>query len=148
MQQQNQNTAAGVGQLNLAQTLNSGAINNMIQSDHRNFLSILNQPEFSDITLMVEGKPIYCHQVILASRSVYFEASFSHEFTEKEQRVATYNDVPYDFFMMFLRHIYSDSVKVDTKYIYELLSVSFMSILISFLLARRQIQCKFLQEKM
>lgn len=30
-------------------------------SDQRNFLSILNQPEFSDITLMVEGKPIYCH---------------------------------------------------------------------------------------
>ena len=74
---------------------------------------------------MVEGKPIYCHQVILASRSVYFEASFSHEFTEKEQRVATYNDVPYDFFMIFLRHIYSDSVKVETKYIYELLSVSY-----------------------
>lgn len=29
--------------------------------DQRNFLSILNQQEFSDITLMVEGKPIYCH---------------------------------------------------------------------------------------
>lgn len=93
-------------------------------NDQRNFLNILNQPEFSDITLMVEGKPIYCHQVILASRSVYFEASFSHDFAEKEQRVATYNDVPYEFFMMFLRHIYSDSVKVETKYIYELLSVS------------------------
>ena len=73
---------------------------------------------------MVEGKPIYCHQVILASRSTYFEASFSHDFAEKEQRVATYNDVPYDFFMMFLRHIYSDTVKVESKFIYELLSVS------------------------
>ena len=96
----------------------------MNQIEKRNFLSILNQPEFSDITLMVEGKPIYCHQVILASRSTYFEASFSHDFAEKEQRVATYNDVPYDFFMMFLRHIYSDTVKVESKYIYELLSVS------------------------
>jgi hypothetical protein len=73
---------------------------------------------------MVEGKPIYCHQVILASRSTYFEAQFTHEFSEKEQRVATYNDVPYDFFLVFLRHIYSDSVRVETKYIYELLSVS------------------------
>lgn len=82
---------------------------------------------------MVEGKPIYCHQVILASRSVYFEASFSHEFTEKEQRVATYNDVPYDFFMIFLRHIYSDSVKVETKYIYELLSVSHTTLVNSLL---------------
>ena len=97
---------------------------------------------------MVEGKPIYCHQVILASRSVYFEASFSHEFTEKEQRVATYNDVPYDFFMIFLRHIYSDSVKVETKYIYELLSVSYTSHLNSlFSLARRSFQCQLIQEK-
>ena len=96
---------------------------------------------------MVEGKPIYCHQVILASRSVYFEASFSHEFTEKEQRVATYNDVPYDFFMIFLRHIYSDSVKVETKYIYELLSVSHPTLINQYSLARRSFQCKFIQEE-
>ena len=82
---------------------------------------------------MVEGKPIYCHQVILASRSTYFEASFSHDFAEKEQRVATYNDVPYDFFMMFLRHIYSDTVKVESKFIYELLSVSYNKLLLSLL---------------
>lgn len=85
---------------------------------------MLNQKEFSDITLMVQGKPIYCHQVILASRSVYFEAQFSHDFSEKDTRVATYNDVPYDYFIMFLKHIYSDNVKVETKYVYELLSVS------------------------
>lgn len=45
-----------------------------VASDSRDYLSVLNQKEFSDITLMVEGKPIYCHQVILASRSTYFEA--------------------------------------------------------------------------
>ena len=64
--------------------------------------------------------------MVLASRSVYFEAQFSHDFAEKENRVATYNDVPYDFMMMFLRHIYSDSLKVESKYIYELLSVSLL----------------------
>lgn len=73
---------------------------------------------------MVESKPIYCHQVVLASRSVYFEAQFSHDFSEKDTRVVNYNDVPYDFMMMFLRHLYSDSLKVESKYIYELLSVS------------------------
>ena len=63
----------------------------------------------------------------MASRSTYFEASFSHDFTEREQRVANFNDVPYDFFLMFLKHIYSDTVKVESKYIYELLSVSITS---------------------
>jgi hypothetical protein len=62
--------------------------------------------------------------VVLASRSTYFEAQFSHDFAEKKDRVATYNDVPYDFMLMFLRHIYSDTLKVESKYIYELLSVS------------------------
>ena len=38
-----------------------------------------------------------------------------------------YNDVPYDFMMLFLRHLYSDSLKVESKYIYELLSVSQIS---------------------
>lgn len=45
-----------------------------VNPEQRDYLPILNQREFSDITLMVEGKPIYCHQVILASRSTYFEA--------------------------------------------------------------------------
>lgn len=90
----------------------------------KDFVYLLNQKDFSDITLMVEGKPIYCHQVILASRSVYFEAQFSHDFAERDTRVATYNDVPYELFLMFLRHLYSDTVKVESKYVYELLSVS------------------------
>lgn len=45
--------------------------------------------------------------------------------------MATYNDVPYDFFMMFLRHIYCDTVKVESKYIYDLLSVSLIIIIFS-----------------
>jgi len=84
----------------------------------------LNQKDFSDITLMVEGKPIYCHQVVLASRSIYFEAQFRNDFAEKDTRIATYNDVPYEFFIVFLKYLYSDFVKVETKYIYELLQVS------------------------
>ena len=35
-----------------------------------------------------------------------------------------YNDVPYEIFMKFLRHIYSDTLKIDSKSIYDLLSVS------------------------
>lgn len=90
----------------------------------RNFLPLLNQKEFSDVTLMVEGIPIYCHQVVLASRSSYFLATFSNDFAEKESRVITYTDVPYDTFMMFLQHIYSDNVRIDVRSMYELLSLA------------------------
>jgi len=57
----------------------------------QDFLGMLNQADFSDITLIVDGNPIYCHQVILASRSLYFEALFSHDFKEKEQRVVNFS---------------------------------------------------------
>lgn len=30
-------------------------------ANNKDFLNLLNQKDFSDITLMVEGKPIYCH---------------------------------------------------------------------------------------
>lgn len=30
-------------------------------SDNRNFLSLINQPQFSDVTLLVEGRQIYAH---------------------------------------------------------------------------------------
>jgi len=65
---------------------------------------------------------------VLASRSVYFEAQFSHDFAERDTRVATYNDVPYELFLMFLKHIYSDTVKVESKYVYDLLSVSYVTL--------------------
>ena len=63
--------------------------------------------------------------MILASRSIYFEAQFSHDFTEKDTRIAHYKDVPYELFLMFLKHIYSDNVKIESRFIYDLLSVSF-----------------------
>ena len=85
---------------------------------------MLNNPDFSDITLLVDGNPIYSHQVILGSRSIYFETLFSHDFKEKEQRIVNFTDVPYDMFMLLLRHLYSDSLKIEIRNIYDLLSVS------------------------
>lgn len=99
-----------------------------VQSD---FLSMLNQPDFSDITLIFDGTSIHCHQVILASRSQYFEALFSHDFKEKEQRVVNFSSqtdgVPFDSFLLMLKHMYSDNaLRIETKHIYDLLSVSIM----------------------
>jgi hypothetical protein len=87
----------------------SAAENNMLssiqeeeQADFDNvcndLLCLLNSKDFSDVTLLVEGKQIFAHQVILASRSTYFEALFTHDFQEKDLRVVDFNDsgIPYD----------------------------------------------------
>jgi CRISPR/Cas system CSM-associated protein Csm5 (group 7 of RAMP superfamily) len=86
----------------------------------------LNKKEFSDVTLIVEGQQIFAHQVILASRSTYFEALFSHDFSEKDLRVVDFNDsgITYNQLMSLLRHIYSDNIKIESKSIYDLLSLA------------------------
>ena len=80
--------------------------------------------EFSDITLIADGRKIYANQVILASRSQYFEALFSHAFKENTDKEITFNDIPYDIFYMMLKHVYSYNVQIDKRLIYDLLSVS------------------------
>lgn len=94
--------------------------------NQKDLASLLNKREFSDVTLMVDGKPIYAHQVILASRSTYFEALFTHDFAEKDLRVVDFNDsgITYDQLFQLLKHIYSDNMKIDSKFIYDLLSLA------------------------
>lgn len=124
-QRKNKGTAEATQSVNESQTniptsqiQPDGSSEDYSQEIKRDLLSLLNQQDFSDITLLVDGNPIYCHQVVLASRSFYFEASLSHDFKEKEQKVVNFTDVNYDSFMTLLRHIYSDTLKIDTKQIY------------------------------
>ena len=96
---------------------------------------MLNSPDsFPDITLIFDGTSLNCHRVILASRSLYFEALFSHDFKETEQRVVNFSShddgVPLDSFLLMLRHIYSNggdgasAPRVEPKHLYDLLSLA------------------------
>ena len=97
------------------------------EEEQTDFIDLLDQAEFSDVTLIVEGgKQVHCHQVILASRSTYFEAIFTNEFSEKESRVVDLSraNISYEQLMRLLRHLYSDTAKVDSKHIFDILCVS------------------------
>lgn len=98
-----------------------------LEGEFSDFLSILDQPEFSDVTLLVEGgRKIHCHQVILASRSTYFEATFTNDFSEKECGTVdlSRSNISYEQLMRLLRHIYSDSAKIDSKAIFDIVQLA------------------------
>ena len=80
------------------QAISEEANQEMPSKADNDLMNLLNKREFSDVTLMVDGKPIYAHQVVLASRSTYFEALFTHDFSEKDLRVVDFNDsgISYD----------------------------------------------------
>jgi hypothetical protein len=69
---------------------------------------------------------IPAHTVILAARSQYFEALLSHDFRETEQRVVNFQEegVSFESFMLMLKHIYSDTFRVETKQVYDMLSLA------------------------
>jgi len=64
--------------------------------------------EFSDITLMLDGTPIYAHKAILAARCSYFEAMFrSFNPQDKTAKIQIGEMVPsYQSFQSLLRFIY------------------------------------------
>lgn len=68
------------------------------------------------------------HTCVLAARSLYFEGLLSHEFRETEQRVVNFTSsedgIGFESFMLMLKHIYSDAVRVETRQIYEMLSLA------------------------
>lgn len=88
-----------------------------------NLLKELNSPEFSDVTLIVEGKPIYAHRVIIAAQSQYFSALYNHGFREAREGVVEIGDVSYSGMMNLLRYLYSDDLPIDLDIVLDLFAL-------------------------
>mmetsp|Transcript_6640 Transcript_6640/g.6491 ORF Transcript_6640/g.6491 Transcript_6640/m.6491 type:complete len:569 (+) Transcript_6640:716-2422(+) len=88
-----------------------------------NLLKELNSPEFSDVTLIVEGKPIYAHRVIIAAQSQYFSALYSHGFREAREGIVEIGDVTYNGMMNLLRYCYSDELQIDLDTVLDLFTL-------------------------
>lgn len=86
-------------------------------------LQEFNNKELSDVVLLVENKPIYCHRVILASRSQYFSALYSHGFREAKEGVVEIGGATYDEMVNMLRYLYCDELTINLRGINELLTL-------------------------
>jgi len=85
------------------------------------FSDFFDREEFSDVKLVVESRPIYCHRSVLAARSQFFSALYSHGFKESKEKVVEIGDVTFDMMSLLLRHLYSDSLEVEQSQVTDLL---------------------------
>lgn len=85
---------------------------------------MVNDPQFSDVTFIVDDRQIYAHRSILASRCEHFAAMFRSGMRESHENEIPLPNVSYDVFLLILEYLYTDSVKIDLEHAVELYIVS------------------------
>jgi len=73
----------------------------------RDFESILNSRDYSDITVTCENKEFKCHKIILTSRCQVFKTMLESNMKEKETGSIEIKDMKLDIFEDLLKYIYS-----------------------------------------
>ena len=85
---------------------------------------MVNDPQFSDVTFIVDDREIYAHRSILASRCEHFDAMFRSGMRESHESRIPLPNVSYDVFLLILEYLYTDSVKIDIQHAVELYIVA------------------------
>merc|ERR1712014_494266 len=96
-------------QFKLATEVNIHIPSSSLVDDLRN---CLNDPKLSDVTFMVEGKPVYAHK-LLCMRCSYFRAMFDSQMREAQQNTITINNVSHRVFLVLLEYLYTDEVEIS-----------------------------------
>jgi leucine-zipper-like transcriptional regulator 1 len=71
------------------------------------FQALVNNDTLSDITFMVEDRPVYAHKLMLM-RCSYFEALFLGHMRESQMKTIRIDEVRYDTFLSILEYLYTD----------------------------------------
>ncbi|ELR17918.1 BTB/POZ domain containing protein [Acanthamoeba castellanii str. Neff] len=88
----------------------------------QDFARLLNNPDLSDVTFVVEGRKVPAHRFILQVRSEHFRAMFSNGLKESRDSEVVLHDTDYVPFMACLEFIYSGQVKIpDPDFAIELI---------------------------
>jgi len=77
-----------------------------------NFRALVDNPMFSDVTFIVEGKRIHAHRVVLAARSAHFQAMFRSGMKESREPEITIRDTRAVVFLALMNFLYTDVVDV------------------------------------
>uniref|UniRef100_A0A1B6FAI1 BTB domain-containing protein n=1 Tax=Cuerna arida TaxID=1464854 RepID=A0A1B6FAI1_9HEMI len=78
----------------------------------------------SDLTIMVENKPIYVHKAILKIRCEHFTSMFQDHWDANNQKVVEMNHYSYPVYRAFLQYLYTDQVDLPPETALKLLDLA------------------------
>ena len=82
---------------------------------------MVNDEEYSDVTFIVEGQPVYALRAVLVKRCEHFAAMFRSGMRESEQGVEIpIPNVSRAVFLLILEYLYTDSVIIELEHAVEL----------------------------
>jgi hypothetical protein len=89
-----------------------------------NMASLVNNPDFSDLRIIVQGKTIFCHRAILACQCERFRALLSANMRESSEKEITIHDWSYEAFMVLITYIYTGRLPADCDKVDEVLGLA------------------------
>lgn len=81
---------------------------------------LVNNPDHSDITFLVDGRPVYAHKALLAVRCDHFRAMFASGMKESRDAEIVMHDISYNTLLSLMQFIYTDTVEVTPEGAIEL----------------------------
>lgn len=89
-----------------------------------NMASLINSPDFSDIKIIVEGRPIHCHRAILACQCERFRALLSAGMKESSDQEIVIRDWSYEAYLALITYVYTGKLTPDCARVDELLGLA------------------------
>lgn len=96
--------------------------------------NLFNSEKYSDFTLVVEGRSIPVHKVIICSRCEHFEHMFESGMRESASEQLVIEDFSYDQVFSALQVIYTGSCEITPSNAVELLEIANFYKLVRFVL--------------
>jgi len=86
---------------------------------------MVDNPQFSDVTFVVEGQHVHGHKFILYARCEYFRKMFTSGYRESTDKMITIPDVRHEVFLAVLSYLYTGTAKdIDPQMAVEVISIA------------------------
>ena len=105
--------------------------------------TLLNNPARSDVTFMVEGRPIYAHRCVIMCRCDPLERMLEGPMRESSQKEIVLHEQQYEVFMALLEYLYTDRVAaIQSKTVKVEFALDLLSVADQFLVEKLKLLCE------